>query len=136
MAMNLPDLPRCHITIASLPQEGVPLHNSPDGQVRIDGTRISLEIFIESYHLGHHTPELLAERFPSVSLANAKAVLAYWQEGRAEVDEYLRLSAEHAEKIWKAIESDPEHIAWWNRIKERARAKGLDGYFRDQELDE
>ena len=125
MATNLPDLPRCHITIASLPQEGVPLHNSPDGQVRIDGTRISLAIFIEAYHLGHNTPELLAERFPSVSLANAKAVLAYWQEGRAEVDEYLRLSAEHAEKVWKAIESHPENIARRQRFLERAHAKGL-----------
>ena len=134
--MNLPDLPSYPLTIASLPCEGVPLHNHPDGQVRITGTRISLEIFIESYHLGHNTPALLAERFPSVSLAAAKAVLAYWQQNRAEVDEYLRLSAEQTEEIWQAIESDPEHIAWWNRIKERARSKGLDGYFRDQGLNE
>ena len=136
MAMNLPDLPSYPLTIDSLPCEGVPLHNSPDGQVRIDGTRISLEIFIESYHLGNDTPELLAERFPSVSLASAQSVLAYWQQHRAEVDEYLRRSEEKAEKVRHAIVTHPEHIAWWNRIKERARAKGLDGYFRDQELHE
>lgn len=125
MATNLPDLPSYPLTIASLPCEGVPLHNHPDGQVRITGTRISLEIFIESYHLGNDTPELLAERFPSVTLAAAQAVLAYWQQNRAEVDEYLRLSAEKAEKIWKAIESHPETIARRKRFLQRARAQGL-----------
>ena len=125
MATNLPNLPRYPLTIASLPCEGVPLHNHPDGQVRITGTRISLAIFIESYHLGNDTPELLAERFPSVSRAAVKAVLAYWHENRAEVDEYLRLSEEKAEKVWKAIESHPENIAQRKRFLERARAQGL-----------
>ena len=125
--MNLPDLPSYPLTIDGLPPEGegVPLHNSPDGQVRIDGTRISLEIFIESYHLGNDTPELLAERFPSVSLAAAQSVLAYWQQNRAEVDEYLRLSEEKAEKVWKAIESHPENISQRKRFLERACAQGL-----------
>ena len=125
MATNLPDLPSYPLTIDSLPCEGVPLHNSPDGQVRIDGTRISLAIFIESYHLGNHTTELLAERFPSVSLAAAQSVLAYWQQNRAEVDEYLRLSAEQAEEIWQVIESHPENISQRKRFLERARAQGL-----------
>ena len=125
MATNLPDLPRYPITIASLPQEGVPLHNSPDGQVRIDGTRISLEIFIESYHLGNNTPELLAERFDTVSLAAAQAVLAYWQDNRAEVDEYLRLSEEKAEKVRYAIVTHPDHIVRQKRFLQRARAQGL-----------
>ena len=125
MATNLPDLPRYPLTIDSLPCEGVPLHNHPDGQVRITGTRISLEIFIESYRLGHNTPALLAERFPSVSRAAAQAVLAYWQQNRAEVDEYLRRSEEKAEKVRHAIKSHPENIAQRKRFLERARAQGL-----------
>ena len=47
-AMNIPDIPHNPITIGSLPREGVPLHNSLDGQVRIVGTRISLEMFLEA----------------------------------------------------------------------------------------
>ena len=125
MATNLPDIPRYPLTIASLPCEGVPLHNHPDGQVRITGTRISLEILIESYHLGNNTPALLAERFPSVGLAAAKSVLAYWQQNRAEVDEYLRRSDEKAEKVRHAIKSHPETIARRQRFLERARANGL-----------
>ena len=136
MATNLPDLPRYPLTIASLPCEGVPLHNHPDGQVRITGTRISLEIFMESYHLGNDTPELLAERFPSVSAATAQAVLAYWRQNRAEVDEYLRLSAEKAEKIRHAIVTHPEHIARQKRFEERVRAKGLDALLRERGLTE
>ena len=138
MGTNLPDLPSYPLAIDGLPPEGegVPLHNSVHGQVRIDGTTVSLELFMGAYHAYSPTPELLAERFHSISIATAQAVLAYWQQNRAEVDEYLRLSAEQAEEIWQAIESDPEHIAWWNRIKERARAKGLDGYFRGQESSE
>ena len=134
MATNLPDLPSYPITIDGLPPEGegVPLHNSIHGQVRIDGTTVSLELFMGAYHAYSPTPELLAERFHSISSATAQAVLAYWQQNRAEVDEYLRLSAEQAEKIRQVFE--PENTAHWNRIKERVRAKGLDALLREKGL--
>ena len=60
--MPIPNIPYNPITINSLPREGVPLHNHPDGQVRIIGTRISLEIFLEAHKLGAWTPEQLAHR--------------------------------------------------------------------------
>ena len=134
MATNLPDLPSYPLTIAGLPPEGegVPLHNSVHGQVRIDGSTVSLELFMGAYHAYSPTPELLAERFHSINIATAQAVLAYWQQNRAEVDEYLRLSEEKAEKIRQLFE--PENTAHWNRIKERVRAKGLDTLLREKGL--
>ena len=134
MATNLPDLPSYPLTIHGLPPEGegVPLHNSVHGQVRIDGTTVSLELFMGAYHAYSPTPELLAERFHSISIATAQAVLAYWQQNRAEVDEYLRRSAEKAEEIRQL--SEPENTAHWNRIKERVRAKGLDALLREKGL--
>ena len=136
MATNLPDLPSYPLTIAGLPPEGegVPLHNSIHGQVRIDGTTVSLELFMGAYHAYSPTPELLAERFHRISIATAQAVLAYWQQNRAEVDEYLRLSEEKAEEIRHAITSQPEYIAWQKRFKERLRTKGLDAPLREKGL--
>ena len=136
MATNLPDLPSYPLTIVGLPPEGegVPLHNSVHGQVRIDGTTVSLELFMESYHAHNPTPELLAERFHRISIATAQAVLAYCQQNRAEVDEYLRLSEEQAEKIRHAITSQPEYIAWQKRFEERLRTKGLDALLREKGL--
>ena len=138
MATNLPDLPSYPLTIAGLPPEGegVPLHNSVHGQVRIDGTTVSLELFMGAYHAYAPTPELLAERFHRVSVSTAQAVLAYCQQNRAEVDEYLRLSAEQAEKIRHAITSQPEYIAWQKRFEERLRTKGLDALLREKGLTE
>ncbi len=123
--MPVPDIPHEPITIDSLPREGAPLHNSPDGQVRIVGTRISLEIFLEARQLGAKTPEQLARRFDTVKLADAEAVLAYYRDNKAEVDEYLRLSAEKAERIRVEITSQPEYVENTKRLLERGRAKGL-----------
>ena len=123
--MPIPNIPDKPITIDSLPREGIPLHNSPDGQVRIIGTRISLEIFLEAHKLGARTPEQLARRFDTVKLAYAKAVLAYYRDNKTEVDEYLRLSAEKAERIREEITSQPEYIKWKEEMLDRGRAKGF-----------
>lgn len=120
--MNIESEP---IRLPNLPAEGTPLHNHPDGQVRIVGTRISLEIFLGAYQQGAKTPEQLTRRFNTVSTADAKAVLAYYAANQAEVDEYLRLSAERAERIRVSITSQPEYIAGIQRLLERAKDKGL-----------
>ena len=113
------------ILLKSLPLDGVPLLNHQDGQVRIVGTRISLEVFLGAYELGAKTPEQLARRFDTVSTADAKAVLTYYADNKNEVDEYLRLSEEKSERIRAAITSQPEYIERTKRILRRARAKGL-----------
>lgn len=119
------EIEREPILLKSLPVYGVPLHNHPDGQVRIVGTRISLEIFLGVYKLGVKTPEQLARRFDTVSTADARAVLTYYTDNKEEVDEYLRLSEEKAERIRVAITSQPEYIELTKRILRRARPKGL-----------
>ena len=113
------------IRLPGLPADGAPLHNHPDGQVRITGTRISLELFLGAYHRGAKTPEQLSRRFDTVSAAAAKAVLAYYAAHKDAVDEYLRLSAEQAERIGASIKSQPEYIDGVKRILERAKHKGL-----------
>ena len=119
------EIERQPILLKSIPVDGVPLHNHPDGQVRIVGTRISLEVFLGAHELGVKTPEQLARRFDTVSAADAKAVLAYYTDNKNEVDEYLRLSKEKAERIRVATTSQPEYIERTKRILRRARAKGL-----------
>ena len=123
--MPIPNIPYNPITIKSLPREGVPLHNHPDGQVRIIGTRISLEVFLEAHKLGARTPEQLARRFDTVKLTDAEAVLTYYRDNKTEVDQYLRLSAEKAERTREEITSQPEYVKWKKEMLERGRAKGF-----------
>ena len=58
------------------------------GGIRLTGTRISLWLLLRSYNEGA-TAEMLVHEYPSVPLAQAHKVIAYYLENRAEVDAYL-----------------------------------------------
>lgn len=69
-------------------QDRPPLKVWADGSIRVGGTRLLLEHVLEEY-LSGKTPEELDERFESISLADAYAIVAYYHQHRAEVDAYL-----------------------------------------------
>jgi uncharacterized protein (DUF433 family) len=66
----------------------IPLTITPEGMVRITGTRVPLETVVRAFYAGA-TPEEIAQDFPSVTLAQVYAVLAYYLAHRAEVDAYV-----------------------------------------------
>jgi uncharacterized protein (DUF433 family) len=95
-----------------------PVRMDADGTARIGSTRVRLASVL--YHHRHGaTPEEIQKRFPSISLADVYAAIAYYLHHQVEVDAYLADSEEEAERIRREIESRPETKA----LREKLRAR-------------
>ncbi|MEI8164884.1 MAG: DUF433 domain-containing protein [Chloroflexales bacterium] len=66
----------------------IPLTTSPEGGVRVSGTRVPLETVVRAFHQGA-TPEEIVQDFPTVTLPQVYAVLAYYLAHRTEVEAYV-----------------------------------------------
>ena len=100
------------MTLTFEPQP-IPLMSTPEGVVRVAGTRVPLETVVRAFHLGA-TPEEIAQDYPSVSLAKIYAVLAYYLAHRDEVDEYV------SERAAMSDAARAAHEARWNPVGLRA----------------
>ena len=80
--------------ISALASEPIPLSTDSDGVVRIGGTRVTLETFVDVFDAGA-TPEEIARDFPVLQIADIYAVSTYYLRHREEVQRYLA-------KRWKA----------------------------------
>ncbi|MDQ7027105.1 MAG: DUF433 domain-containing protein [Anaerolineae bacterium] len=82
----------------------VPLQNDDDGIIRISNTRVTLHTLISTYRLGE-SPEAIHEGFPTISLADIYAIIAYYLANREVVDAYIQQVNDEAEQIrqeWEA----------------------------------
>lgn len=92
----------------------IPLTTTPEGVVRITGTRVPLETVVRAFYAGA-TPEEIAQDFPTVTLAQVYAVLAYYLAHRVEVDAYVM------ERTIVSAVARAAHEARFNPIGVRAR---------------
>lgn len=92
----------------------IPLTTTPEGVVRITGTRVPLETVVRAFYAGA-TPEEIAQDFPGVTLGQVYAVLAYYLAHRAEVDAYV------AERATVSGAARAAHEARFNPVGVRAR---------------
>ena len=79
------------MTLTVEPQP-IPLTTSSDGVVRVAKSRVPLETVVRAFHQGA-TPEEIVQDFPSVTLAQVYAVLAYYLAHRDDVDAYVAARA-------------------------------------------
>jgi uncharacterized protein (DUF433 family) len=102
----------------------VPLRTDSDGVIRVGQTRVTLHTLIGFYNAGH-TPEALHDGFPTVSLADIHAILAYYLANQETVDAYLRQIDEEGERIRRKIEasSTPEQQARMERLQKLVAEK-------------
>lgn len=59
-----------------------------DGEIFLTGHRIALQHILVPYQEGA-SPEMLVQLYPTLSLAMAYRVIAFYLDNRQEVDEYL-----------------------------------------------
>jgi uncharacterized protein (DUF433 family) len=78
--------------------EPPPLQETEDGVVRVGGTRVTLDTLVAAFHQGA-TAEEIVEQYPSLHLADAYAVIAYYLHHRAEVEAYLAKRGEDARRF-------------------------------------
>jgi len=81
-----------------------PLHEHPDGAVRVVGTRIPIDTIVGEYWNGM-SPEDIVSSYDTLSLADVHAVLAYYLKNRQVVDEYLKARQRQAEATRAEIEA-------------------------------
>jgi uncharacterized protein (DUF433 family) len=81
-----------------------PLRQDDSGAVRVGGTRVLLELVIRAFEDGA-TPEAIVQRYPSTTLADIYAVVAYYLRHRALVERYLAERERQAETLRQNIEA-------------------------------
>lgn len=82
----------------------VPLSTDEAGVLRIAGTRVSLDSVIYAFVEGA-TPEEIVQDFPTLDLAAVYAVVGYYLQNRAEVEQYLEQREARREELKKVAES-------------------------------
>ena len=78
--------------------ERIPVHTDADGVVRIGGTRITLDTVIAAFEAGA-TAEEIVQQYPTIALADAYSVIAYYLRPRAEIAAYLDRRQGHGTEV-------------------------------------
>ena len=82
----------------------VPLSVDATGTVRVHGTRLTLDTVLGAYERGD-TPDEIVEGFPSLSLADVHAIIAYYLRNREAVDAYIQEKETRGDELRKKIEA-------------------------------
>jgi len=72
----------------SLATEPIPLMTDLNGVVRVGGTRVTLDTVVGAFREGA-TAEEIVQQYPSLQLADAYSVIAYYLRHLSEVESYL-----------------------------------------------
>lgn len=96
----------------------IPIQLDVDGTARVGGTRVTLQSVVWAFKAGA-TPEEIAQKYPTLMLADIYAVITYYLRSTDEVEIYLQSQAEKAAQVRQANEArfDP------NGIRERLLAR-------------
>jgi uncharacterized protein (DUF433 family) len=78
--------------------EPIPLETTVDGQVRVRGTRVTLDTIVAVFNEGA-TAEEIVQRYPTLCLADVYAIIAFYLRRRPEVEAYLQERRDEAEIV-------------------------------------
>lgn len=79
------------------------------GTLRVGNTRVSLDSVVYAFNGGQDAAEI-QDSFPSLSLAEVHAAIAYYLQNKEKVDKYLAKRAAEFEKHRLENQSRPNHI--------------------------
>src|SRR5213593_2468518 len=96
----------------------VPLIREEDGTVHITGSRVTLDTLVGAFRNGA-TAEQIQDSFPSLSLQQVYAVIAYYLEHQGDVESYLKLRRKEAAVTRNEIESHQDTDDFRARIRTR-----------------
>lgn len=105
----------------SINAQPIPLQIDSLGVVRVSGTRVSLDTVIAAFQEGESAEEI-AQDYPSLSLADVYAVIAYYLNHQAEVEKYLVQSREKAKQVRESVEARYDPIGIRQRLLARKKA--------------
>jgi len=97
-----------------------PLCVDAAGSVRVGGTRVTLDNVLALYRAGE-SAESIGESFPTLSLGDIHAVIAYYHRHRQEVDEYLQAHESQADELERQIRASQSSGLTREELLERRR---------------
>jgi uncharacterized protein (DUF433 family) len=77
------------------------LTQSADGEIRLANHRIGLYQLVQAYNEGE-SAEMLASRYPTLSLSLVHKTIAFYLDNRADVDAYIDECAKALEDLRRA----------------------------------
>ena len=80
-----------------------PLYQDASGALRVGASRVLLELVIRAFQDGA-TPETIVQRYPTTTLPDVYAVIAYYLRHREEVEAYLAERENRASETRQRIE--------------------------------
>lgn len=109
--------------ILAVQAEKAPIKTNADGAALVGDTRVRLETIISAFHRGD-SPEQIVDSFDVLSLADVYAVIAYYLNHRAEVDEYIHEQDLAAAQVYSKIETNrPDMFTLRARLIERKQKR-------------
>ena len=93
-----------------LQTEVPPLHRDASGALRIGHSRVLLELVIRAFQDGT-TPEAIAQHYPTTTLADIYAVIAYYLNHRDDIEAYLAEREQRAQEVRQHIEHQQGNLA-------------------------
>jgi uncharacterized protein (DUF433 family) len=80
-------------------------------RIRVKGHRIAIEIVIEAFQEGRSAEELVRSHYPTLTVEEVYAVLTYYYQNQAAVDEYMRRNREAAEAAYQEyLRQEPPEV--------------------------
>ncbi|MCU0285292.1 MAG: DUF433 domain-containing protein [Acidobacteria bacterium] len=104
-------------------KEQVPLKITPDGVVRVGGTRVTLDTVIAAFKEGAAAEEIVF-RYPSLHLADVYAVLSYYLRRTKEIEDYLNQRQKKTNEVKQQYSSIFESQGIRDRILARMAKAG------------
>jgi uncharacterized protein (DUF433 family) len=90
--------------------EAPPLRQDASGALRVGSSRVLVELVVRAFQDGA-TPETIAQRYPTATLADIYAVIAYYLRHRQELDAYLAEREQRAQEVRQSIERHQGDLA-------------------------
>ncbi len=88
----------------SLQTKPVPLTTNEHGVMRVGSTRVSLDTVIFAFKQGS-TPEEIVADYSTLDLSDVYAVITYYLQNEAEVEDYLQRRQTQREEVRREMET-------------------------------
>ncbi len=105
----------------SLQTKPVPLVHDVHGVLRVGSTRVSLDTVIYAFKQGS-TPEEIVADYSTLDLADVYAVITYYLQNQAEVEDYLRERTAQRDEARRKMETRFPQAGLRERLLARRQA--------------
>ena len=97
---------------------------SSEDAIRVAGTRVGIEAVVGDYQQGA-SPEEIALHYPTLSLAQIYAVIAYYLANQGQVEAYLQRVYRQREVAWQTQQRQPSAFVRSLRRRLEEQRRGL-----------